>query len=66
MTSVADSALEDLAVQSPASTFVGRRYVQLVLVLGALMAIGPLTIDTYLPAPHSSAAKWVPPTPRSS
>jgi MFS transporter, DHA1 family, multidrug resistance protein len=50
MTSVADSALENLAVQSPASTFVGRRYVQLVVVLGALMAIGPLTIDTYLPA----------------
>jgi MFS transporter, DHA1 family, multidrug resistance protein len=30
--------------------FVGRRYVQLVLVLGALSAVGPLTIDTYLPA----------------
>ena len=28
----------------------GRRYVQLVLVLGALIAIGPLTIDMYLPA----------------
>ena len=50
MTSVADSALEDPAIQSPASTFVGRRYVHLVLVLGAMMAIGPLTIDTYLPA----------------
>lgn len=33
-----------------ASQYVGRRYVQLVLVLGALSAIGPLTIDTYLPA----------------
>lgn len=30
--------------------FVGRRYLHLVLVLGALSAIGPLTIDTYLPA----------------
>jgi len=50
MTSVADSALQNPVVQSPASTFVGRRYVQLVVVLGALMAIGPLTIDTYLPA----------------
>jgi DHA1 family bicyclomycin/chloramphenicol resistance-like MFS transporter len=50
MTSVTDAALENPAVQSPASTFVGRRYVQLVLVLGAMMAIGPLTIDTYLPA----------------
>src|SRR4029453_13593691 len=50
MTSVADSALDSPAVYSPASAFVGRRYVQLVLVLGALMAIGPLTIDTYLPA----------------
>ncbi len=28
----------------------GGRYVQLVLVLGALIAIGPLTIDMYLPA----------------
>ena len=36
--------------------FVGRRYLQLVLVLGALSAIGPLTIDTYLPAlPQLSA-----------
>lgn len=33
-----------------ASHYVGRKYVQLVLVLGALSAIGPLTIDTYLPA----------------
>ena len=36
--------------------FVGRRYLQLVLVLGSLSAIGPLTIDTYLPAlPQLSA-----------
>jgi DHA1 family bicyclomycin/chloramphenicol resistance-like MFS transporter len=28
----------------------GRSYLKLVLVLGALIAIGPLTIDTYLPA----------------
>lgn len=28
----------------------GRAYVRFVLVLGALIAIGPLTIDTYLPA----------------
>lgn len=33
-----------------ASRFVGRKYVQLVIVLGALSAIGPMTIDTYLPA----------------
>lgn len=53
MTTVADSALETPttpAAQPLASIFVGRRYVQLVVVLGALMAIGPLTIDTYLPA----------------
>ena len=53
MTSVADPALEtsNAAAAPPlASTFVGRRYLQLVVVLGALMAIGPLTIDTYLPA----------------
>lgn len=28
----------------------GKRYVQLVMVLGALIALGPLTIDMYLPA----------------
>ncbi len=28
----------------------GRRYLQLVLVLGALISIGPLTVDMYLPA----------------
>jgi MFS transporter, DHA1 family, multidrug resistance protein len=52
MTSVAGSALETPTTHaSPlASTFVGRRYLKLVVVLGALMAIGPLTIDTYLPA----------------
>ncbi|WP_156821243.1 multidrug effflux MFS transporter [Microlunatus phosphovorus] len=33
-----------------ASRFVGRKYVQLVVLLGALSAIGPMTIDTYLPA----------------
>ena len=34
----------------------GRRYLQLVLVLGALIALGPLTIDMYLPAfPELSA-----------
>lgn len=39
-----------------AEHFVGRRYLQLVLVLGALSAIGPLTVDTYLPAlPQLSA-----------
>jgi MFS transporter, DHA1 family, multidrug resistance protein len=37
-------------------SYVGRRFVQLVLVLGALSALGPLTIDTYLPAlPQLSA-----------
>ena len=46
MTSVLDRA----PVQSSSDHFVGRKYVQLVLVLGALSAIGPLTIDTYLPA----------------
>ena len=33
-----------------------RRYVQLVLVLGSLIAIGPLTIDMYLPAFPALAA----------
>ena len=59
MTSVADPALETTTTPAApplASTFVGRRYLQLVVVLGALSAIGPLTIDTYLPAlPQLSA-----------
>ena len=53
MTSVAEPVLETARptpTRSLGDTFVGRRYVQLVIVLGALMAIGPLTIDTYLPA----------------
>jgi DHA1 family bicyclomycin/chloramphenicol resistance-like MFS transporter len=32
------------------NTPTGRSYIRFVLVLGALIAIGPLTIDTYLPA----------------
>lgn len=55
MTSLADSALETPTAPL-GETFVGRRYLKLVVVLGALMAIGPLTIDTYLPAlPQLSA-----------
>ena len=53
MTSVAEPVLETARPTPPRSLgdrFVGRRYLQLVVVLGALMAIGPLTIDTYLPA----------------
>ncbi|MFC7622278.1 multidrug effflux MFS transporter [Microlunatus sp. GCM10028923] len=47
------SAPEPAAVAAPGSLadrFVGGTYVRLVLVLGALSALGPLTIDTYLPA----------------
>jgi MFS transporter, DHA1 family, multidrug resistance protein len=44
------SVLERPTAHSFSDQFVGRKYVQLVLVLGALSAIGPLTIDTYLPA----------------
>ena len=36
--------------QTPVVTPAGKRYVQLVIVLGALIALGPLTIDMYLPA----------------
>jgi DHA1 family bicyclomycin/chloramphenicol resistance-like MFS transporter len=54
MTAVAEPRVEpqrSTTLQNPiASRFVGRKYLQLVLVLGALSAIGPLTIDTYLPA----------------
>jgi DHA1 family bicyclomycin/chloramphenicol resistance-like MFS transporter len=47
----APGAAAATAVEPPlAERFVGRRYLKLVLVLGALSAIGPLTIDTYLPA----------------
>ena len=66
MTAVADPRVVPETRQAPtdssraenpiAARFVGRKYVQLVLVLGALSAIGPLTIDTYLPAlPELSA-----------
>jgi DHA1 family bicyclomycin/chloramphenicol resistance-like MFS transporter len=61
MTAVVDPLVEpetrSTLPQNPiAARFVGRRYLQLVLVLGALSAIGPLTIDTYLPAlPELSA-----------
>jgi len=57
MTSLAEPEITTAAVATPppaptslADRFTGRRYLQLVLVLGALTAIGPLTIDAYLPA----------------
>lgn len=53
MTSLAEPTTTSTAVDvaNPmAAEFVGRKYLNLVLVLGALSAIGPLTIDTYLPA----------------
>ncbi len=58
MTSLAEPTAQQ-PIQAPgqqttlspmAAEFVGRKYLKLVLVLGALSAIGPLTIDTYLPA----------------
>ena len=45
-TSALPTATAGPVVESPS----GRRYVQLVMVLGALIALGPLTIDMYLPA----------------
>jgi DHA1 family bicyclomycin/chloramphenicol resistance-like MFS transporter len=55
MTSLAEPLTSTTTTATPASdpatgSFVGRRYLQLVLVLGALSAMGPLTIDAYLPA----------------
>lgn len=54
MTSLAEpmttTAAPAAPVESAADRYTGRRYLQLVLVLGLLTAIGPLTIDTYLPA----------------
>ena len=41
-----------------AEQYVGNRYLKLVLVLGALSAIGPLTVDTYLPALPSLTAQF--------
>lgn len=55
------SALSQTRTGPPATTPAeeapaGRRYLQLVLVLGALIALGPLTVDMYLPAfPELSA-----------
>jgi DHA1 family bicyclomycin/chloramphenicol resistance-like MFS transporter len=50
MTSLAEPTVVSTTTTPLASEFVGRKYLKLVLVLGALSAIGPLTIDTYLPA----------------
>lgn len=60
MTSLTKPALPVAPVVPPGSpietepplgdAFVGRKYLRLVLVLGSLSAIGPLTVDTYLPA----------------
>lgn len=57
MTSLAEPTVEPTPNAAPlAAQFVGRKYLKLVLVLGALSAIGPLTIDAYLPAlPELSA-----------
>ncbi|HEX8487077.1 MAG TPA: multidrug effflux MFS transporter [Propionibacteriaceae bacterium] len=60
MTAIAEPRVEHRTHSSPdnpiARRFVGRKYLQLVVVLGLLSAIGPLTIDTYLPAlPQLSA-----------
>lgn len=49
----AASSRVETAVEVPT----GRRYLQLVLVLGALIALGPLTIDMYLPAFPALAAE---------
>ena len=55
MTTMAEHTLRS-SEPALADRFVGSRYVRLVLVLGALSSIGPLTIDTYLPAlPQLSA-----------
>ena len=53
-TAVATSAATYSTAQPPTDAVppapTGRAYLRFVLVLGALIAIGPLTIDTYLPA----------------
>jgi DHA1 family bicyclomycin/chloramphenicol resistance-like MFS transporter len=44
------SAAAPASTHLPGDRYVGKRYVYLVLLLGVLTAIGPLTVDTYLPA----------------
>jgi len=50
MTTLAEPTRTATTTHPLATQLVGRRYLSLVLVLGALSAVGPLTIDTYLPA----------------
>ena len=48
----------DATTTAPSASPTGRRYLQLVLVLGSLIALGPLTIDMYLPALPTMAAEF--------
>ena len=50
------AGLDSLSTVSRVTAPTGRRYLQLVVVLGALIALGPLTIDMYLPAFPSLSA----------
>ena len=50
----------------PGDLMTNRQRAQLVLVLGALIAIGPLTIDMYLPRYPPSLRAWRPPRPPCS
>ena len=45
-----DTSRPTTPAEAPGSSLSRRRYLQLVLVLGSLTALGPLTIDMYLPA----------------
>lgn len=54
--SVAPAESTPPPAERPVDPPTGSRYVQLVLVLGALIALGPLTIDMYLPAFPSISA----------
>lgn len=49
-TTPAPTAARPTEQVAPQTAPTGRSYMRFVLVLGALIAIGPLTIDTYLPA----------------
>jgi hypothetical protein len=42
----------------------GRVSLRMLLVIGALTAFGPLSIDSYLPALPASAPHWTPTRPR--
>jgi DHA1 family bicyclomycin/chloramphenicol resistance-like MFS transporter len=50
MTTATEAPATEIAAGSPGELMTGRERLRLVLILGFLIALGPLTIDMYLPA----------------